>query len=110
LQNEIDRNDKLLKLNNREILSTSYLYYVTVGLKEFSVFVDLATISAGESTEKMAMVKSLHAGVNAYSPLIFDMSQNDDYRKVIQKCKIVWKILEESPMIYESLVSILKRR
>ncbi|XP_060557065.1 E3 ubiquitin-protein ligase rnf213-alpha-like [Ruditapes philippinarum] len=74
------------------------------GLKEFIVFVDLATISAGESTEKMAMVKSLHAGVIAYSPLIFDMSRKDDYRDVIQKCQKVWETLEESPNINESLV------
>jgi hypothetical protein len=78
---------------------------VTVGLKEFKVFVELATNSAGESAEKMAMVKSLYAGVIAYSPLIFDMSQDDDYEQVIQKCKRVWRILDESQTNHENLVS-----
>ncbi|XP_069109424.1 E3 ubiquitin-protein ligase RNF213-like [Argopecten irradians] len=48
------------------------------GLKELKVFVDLATISAGEGDIEIAKVRCLHSATTGYAPLIFNL--NDEYR------------------------------
>jgi hypothetical protein len=68
------------------------------------VFVDLAMISAGEDVDKIVMVQSLHAGVTGYSSLIFDFNDTDDCQTIIERCKIVWEGLNETPKIPDQLV------
>ncbi|KAK3585578.1 hypothetical protein CHS0354_036765 [Potamilus streckersoni] len=64
------------------------------GLKELKVFVDLASISAGEGDMEIAKVNCLHAATTGYAPLIFDLDENSGYEALLDKCQILWKELK----------------
>ncbi|XP_062591685.1 E3 ubiquitin-protein ligase rnf213-alpha-like, partial [Saccostrea cucullata] len=66
-------------------------------LKELKVFVDLASISAGEGDMEVAKVKFLHAATTGYAPLIFNLDDDCDYSKFLEKCQVVWKELKADP-------------
>ncbi|XP_061169274.1 E3 ubiquitin-protein ligase rnf213-alpha-like [Saccostrea echinata] len=66
-------------------------------LKELKVFVDLASISAGEGDLEVAKVKCLHAATTGYAPLIFNLGDQCDYLKLLEKCQLVWKELKADP-------------
>ncbi|XP_056014152.1 E3 ubiquitin-protein ligase rnf213-alpha-like isoform X2 [Ostrea edulis] len=66
-------------------------------LKELKVFVDLASISAGEGDLEVAKVKFLHAATTGYAPLIFNLDDQCDYSKFLEKCQHVWKELKADP-------------
>ncbi|KAL4233165.1 hypothetical protein ACF0H5_007850 [Mactra antiquata] len=64
------------------------------GLKELKVFVDLAFLSAGDEPMNIARVQCLHSAVTGYAPLIFDLTPDCGYEKLLEHCAIVWKELE----------------
>ena len=76
------------------------------GLKELKVFVDLASISAGEGDLEVARVKLLHAATTGYAPLIFNLDDQCDYNKFLEQCKLVWKELKADAHLPLKLVTI----
>jgi hypothetical protein len=75
------------------------------GLQELKVFVDLASISAGEGDMEVAKVKCLHAATTGYAPLIFNLDANCDSKMFLEKCELVWKELASDPKLPQKLVS-----
>ncbi|XP_053385748.1 E3 ubiquitin-protein ligase RNF213-like [Mercenaria mercenaria] len=73
------------------------------GLRELKVFVDLAMMSAGDDTEKVSRVQSLHAGVTGYSSLVFGLQQDSDYVQFINQCVPVFHELDNTPLLPEKL-------
>ncbi|OPL21619.1 hypothetical protein AM593_05982, partial [Mytilus galloprovincialis] len=69
-------------------------YMFTAGLKELKVFVDLASISAGEGDYEIDKVNCLHSATTGYSPLIFSLDQNCDAALFLHRCEEVWKELK----------------
>ncbi|KAK3577640.1 hypothetical protein CHS0354_012884, partial [Potamilus streckersoni] len=76
------------------------------GVRELKVFVDLASISAGDGDMEIAKVNCLHAAITGYAPLIFDLDENSDYRILLEKCRMVWDALEADPNLPQKLESI----
>ncbi|KAK3585590.1 hypothetical protein CHS0354_036776 [Potamilus streckersoni] len=76
------------------------------GVRELKVFVDLASISAGEGDMEIDKVNCLHAAITGYAPLIFDLKKNSDYRILLEKCRMVWDALEADPNLPQKLESI----
>ena len=76
-----------------------------VGQQELKVFVDLASISAGEGDMEVDKVKCLHAATTGYAPLIFNLDDQCDYIKFLEQCKLVWKELNSDPKLPLKLVS-----
>ncbi|KAL3881512.1 hypothetical protein ACJMK2_027944 [Sinanodonta woodiana] len=74
------------------------------GLKELKVFVDLASISAGEGDMEIAKVNCLHAATTGYAPLIFDLEEDSGYKTLLDKCQILWKELKADPKLPEKLL------
>ncbi|KAK3585576.1 hypothetical protein CHS0354_036763 [Potamilus streckersoni] len=74
------------------------------GLKELKVFVDLASISAGEGDMEIAKVNCLHAATTGYAPLIFDLDEDSGYKTLLDKCQIVWKELKADPKLPDKLL------
>lgn len=74
------------------------------GPQELKVFVGLASISAGKGDMEVAKVKCLHAATTGYAPLIFNLGNMCDYRKFLEKCKLVWKELKTDPGLPIKLV------
>lgn len=68
------------------------------------MFVDLASISAGEGDLEVARVKLLHAATTGYAPLIFNLDDQCDYIRFLDKCKLVWKELKTDPQLPLKLV------
>ena len=66
---------------------------------------DLALISAGEQPLDIDRVQGLNTAVLGYSPLIFDLRPDADYKELLDKCRHVWKELETNPKLPEKLVS-----
>ncbi|XP_052062678.1 E3 ubiquitin-protein ligase rnf213-alpha-like isoform X2 [Mytilus californianus] len=74
------------------------------GLKELKVFVDLASISAGELPYEIAKVNCLHSATTGYAPLIFNLEKKCDTELFLKKCEEVWKELESNCNLPEKLV------
>lgn len=87
------------------INKNKYNYYLfTAGLKELKVFVDLASISAGEGDYEIDKVNCLHSATTGYSPLIFSLDQNCDAALFLHRCEEVWKELKADSKLPKKLV------
>ncbi|XP_052061725.1 E3 ubiquitin-protein ligase RNF213-like [Mytilus californianus] len=73
------------------------------GLKELQVFVDLASISAGEGDMEIAKVNCLHSATTGYAPLIFNLRQECDTEEFLNKCQDVWNDLDSNPQLPQKL-------
>ncbi|XP_076113430.1 E3 ubiquitin-protein ligase RNF213-like [Mytilus galloprovincialis] len=73
------------------------------GLKELQVFVDLASISAGEGDMEIAKVNCLHSATTGYAPLIFNLGQECDTEEFLKKCQDVWNDLDSNPQLPQKL-------
>nr|XP_022293483.1 E3 ubiquitin-protein ligase rnf213-alpha-like isoform X1 [Crassostrea virginica] len=73
-------------------------------LQELKVFVDLASISAGEGAMEVDKVKCLHAATTGYAPLIFNLDQTCDSKMFLEKCELVWKELNSDPKLPKKLI------
>ncbi|KAL3881536.1 hypothetical protein ACJMK2_027968, partial [Sinanodonta woodiana] len=76
------------------------------GMKELKVFVDLASISAGDGDMEIDKVNCLHAAITGYAPLVFDLDVNFGYKILRERCNLVWEALEADPELPQKLVSI----
>ncbi|CAC5418279.1 RNF213 [Mytilus coruscus] len=74
------------------------------GLKELKVFVDLASISAGEGDYEIDKVNCLHSATTGYSPLIFSLDQDCDAALFLHRCEEVWKELKADSKLPKKLV------
>ncbi|XP_062573652.1 E3 ubiquitin-protein ligase rnf213-alpha-like, partial [Saccostrea cucullata] len=72
-------------------------------VKELKVFVDLASISAGEGDMEVAKVKCLHAATTGYAPLIFNLEKINDYDLLFKFCAEVWKEMDADMTLPEKL-------
>ncbi|CAG2215365.1 RNF213 [Mytilus edulis] len=73
------------------------------GLKELKVFVDLASISAGEGDMEIAKVNCLHSATTGYAPLIFNLEKECDTKMFLEKCEVVWKEFVPNPQLPQKL-------
>lgn len=71
--------------------------------KELKVFVDLASIVAGEGDHEVEKVSCLHAAVTGYAPLIYDLPQYADLSMFLNKCEAVWKSLDTNGNLTKQL-------
>ncbi|KAL5009497.1 hypothetical protein ScPMuIL_011802, partial [Solemya velum] len=76
----------------------SFLIYLE-SLNELKVFVDLASMSAGESDYEIAKVNCLHAATTGYASLIFGFDDGCDITVFLAKCNILWKELKADPKL-----------
>ena len=65
---------------------------------------DLAMISAGETAVEIDKVSFFLSAVLGFSPLIFDLSENDGLEQLISACNKVWKSVEQDPTLVEKWV------
>ncbi|XP_052062754.1 E3 ubiquitin-protein ligase rnf213-alpha-like isoform X2 [Mytilus californianus] len=79
------------------------------GLKELKVFVDLASISAGEGDMEIAKVNCLHSATTGYAPLIFNLEKECDTKMFLEKCEVVWKELVPNPQLPQKLLDTTRQ-
>lgn len=73
------------------------------GVKELNVFVDLASISAGDDPWAIAQVDCFHASATGYAPLIF-MNKCKGCSHLLKQCKMVFANVNADPKLPEKLV------
>ena len=62
-------------------------------------------ISAGETAVEMDKVSFFLSAVLGFSPLIFDLSENDGLEQLISACNKVWKSVEQDPSLVKKWVN-----
>ncbi|XP_041755240.2 E3 ubiquitin-protein ligase rnf213-alpha-like [Coregonus clupeaformis] len=77
--------------------SKDFVIWVKEALKdinELKVFVDLASISAGENDLDVDRVACFHDAVHGYSPLLFELKQDSGFQTVKEGMKKLWRTLD----------------
>ncbi|XP_068089245.1 E3 ubiquitin-protein ligase RNF213-like [Hyperolius riggenbachi] len=101
-----DINSGCIKCIQEVVNKKDFFYWVRELLKdvtELKVFVDLASISAGENAMDIDHVSCFHDTVLGYSPLLYEVLPNfgfNDLRKCLEK---LWRALESDPGLPEKL-------
>ncbi|MEQ2265650.1 hypothetical protein XENORESO_010547, partial [Xenotaenia resolanae] len=76
--------------------SENFIKWVKRELKdinELKVFVDLASISAGENDQDVDRVAFFHDAVLGYSSLLYGLKQNSGFKNVMDSLPALWKAL-----------------
>ncbi|XP_078081772.1 E3 ubiquitin-protein ligase rnf213-alpha-like isoform X2 [Mustelus asterias] len=72
-------------------------------LREVKVFVDLASISAGENDMEIDRVACFHDAVMGYSPFIYELQRNTDFKGLESSVVKIQKALKSDPKLPEKL-------
>ncbi|XP_074870414.1 E3 ubiquitin-protein ligase RNF213 isoform X2 [Carettochelys insculpta] len=72
-------------------------------INELKVFVDLATISAGENDMDVDRVACFHDAVHGYSSLLYDLKRESGFNEFMQCLKKLWKALESDENLPKKL-------
>lgn len=86
------------------IFLVNLILILTGGLKELNVFVDLASMSAGETDIEVDRAQVLHSAATGYAPLIFSLNETCNDMEFIELCETVWKELETDKKLPKKLV------
>lgn len=87
-------------------LSIYFLFHP--GLRDLKVFMELATISAGENDADIDRLASFETAVMGYGPLIYSLSENAGFEKFMDHAKQVWDTLDKDEKLLDKLVSFCK--
>lgn len=90
------------------ILLSHVFFYFVLDVNELKVFVDLASISAGENDMDVDRVACFHDAVLGYSSLLYELNSHsgfDDLTACLQK---LWKALQSDRNLPKKLVSIYR--
>ncbi|XP_054875809.1 E3 ubiquitin-protein ligase rnf213-alpha-like [Poeciliopsis prolifica] len=86
--------------------SKNFIEWVKKELKdinELKVFVDLASISAGENDLDVDRVACFHDAVLGYSSLLYGLKQNSSYKNLLDSLPALWKALENDKNLPKKL-------
>ena len=81
------------------------IFQIIADVGEVKVMCDLAMISAGETAVEIDKVSFFLSAVLGFSPLIFDLSENDGLEQLISACDKVWKSVEQDPTLVKKWVN-----
>ena len=73
-------------------------------INELKVFVDLASISAGENDLDVDRVACFHDAVLGYSPLLYDLKKDSGFQTFKDVLKKLWRALENDSDLPKKLV------
>ncbi|KAF4115229.1 hypothetical protein G5714_002718 [Onychostoma macrolepis] len=72
-------------------------------INELKVFVDLASISAGENDLEVDRVACFHDAVLGYSSMLYDLKPDADFKLFKETLKKLWKALDNDPNLPKKL-------
>ncbi|XP_058845777.1 E3 ubiquitin-protein ligase rnf213-beta isoform X2 [Acipenser ruthenus] len=72
-------------------------------MSDVKVFVDLASISAGENDTEIDSVACFHDAVMGYSPFLYSLSPEADFQVLMKCSQEVWKARDRDPKLSEKL-------
>lgn len=71
------------------------------------MFVDLASISAGENDIDVDRVACFHDAVQGYASLLYDLDPSAGFPEVMNHLRELWKALENDQDLPSKLVSLI---
>lgn len=80
--------------------------FIISDINELKVFVDLASISAGENDLDVDRVACFHDAVLGYSSMLYDLKPDADFRLFKDMLKKLWKALDNDPNLPKKLVRV----
>ncbi|KAL2100664.1 hypothetical protein ACEWY4_002425 [Coilia grayii] len=87
-------------------LRKSFVLWVKEALEdinELKVFVDLASISAGENDLDVDRVACFHDAVLGYSPMLYELKPHSGFQAFKEMLKKLWKALDNDPNLPKKL-------
>lgn len=78
-----------------------------VDISQLKVFVDLATISAGENAMDVDRVACFHDAVLGYSSMLYGLGVGSDFAAFRTALQKLWQVLENDSNITKKLVCCL---
>lgn len=78
--------------------------FVIADINELKVFVDLASISAGENDLDVDRVACFHDAVLGYSSMLYGLKQDSNFEALKESLSKLWKALENDKRIPKKLV------
>ncbi|XP_021096800.1 E3 ubiquitin-protein ligase RNF213 isoform X2 [Heterocephalus glaber] len=85
----------------RELVS--WLHEALEGINELKVFVDLASISAGENDIDVDRVACFHDAVQGYACLLYDLDRTAGFEVFMKHLTELWKALDNDPNLPRKL-------
>lgn len=85
----------------------SILHSFHIDINELKVFVDLASISAGENDLDVDRVACFHDAVLGYAPMLYELKPQSGFQAFREMLKKLWKALNNDPNLPKKLVSFL---
>ncbi|KAM5272726.1 E3 ubiquitin-protein ligase RNF213 [Ctenodactylus gundi] len=80
-----------------------WLHEALEGINELKVFVDLASISAGENDIDVDRVACFHDAVQGYAPLLYDLDKAMDFQAFMDHLQELWKALDSDQHLPQKL-------
>jgi len=78
--------------------------FITSDINGLKVFVDLASISAGENDLDVDRVACFHDAVLGYSSMLYDLKPDDGFNHFKEMLRKLWKALDSDPNLPKKLV------
>lgn len=73
-------------------------------MSEIKVYVDLASISAGENDTELDQVACFHDAVMGYAPLLFSLSPEAGFKEFMKCAQPVWEAQSRDEKLPDKLV------
>ena len=64
----------------------------------------LATASGGEDDHTQDKLSNLRTVTSAFGPLIYNLNEDTGFWVLAERCKSLWKVLDENPNLPNMLV------
>lgn len=80
------------------------LFHFPLDVNELKVFVDLASISAGENDMDVDRVACFHDAVLGYSSMLYELKQESGFEEFMKCLEKLWKALESDSSLPQKLV------
>lgn len=88
----------------------SDVFSTLTDINELKVFVDLASISAGENDLDVDRVACFHDAVLGYSSMLYDLKPDAGFQSFKEAMKKLWKAFENDCNLPKKLVSTRVRK
>ena len=87
-------------------MNSGNLLLLISDINELKVFVDLASISAGENDLDVDRVACFHDAVLGYSSMLYDLKADAGFQALREVLKKLWRALENDSNLPKKLVRI----
>lgn len=86
------------------LLNLFYISVPSIDMSDVKVYVELASISAGENDTEIDQVACFHDAVMGYAPLLYSLSPQAGFREFMKRARHVWDTQSRDEKLPDKLV------